>query len=444
MKRDFLRSAYSTVPAPSVQYESIEGVEETSHYGLGRYHPLHIDDRLHKRYRIVHKLGHGTFSTVWLAVDEKTTKYVAIKIGTADADRNEISILAQMAQRSGGNNIREQKTLLIPAVLDQFELSGPSGNHPCLVTLPARCSLREAKGAAEFGLFKIDVARSLAAQLIMAVSLVHDRGYAHGDLHLGNLFLQLPSSLDDLPVDQLYERYGQPVKRPIIRLDSNAVSGDPSVPSYAVPAVWLGVRGDKITLGEARLMLGDFGVAFRPGDKSRFESYTPLVLRPPEALFEPETPLTFASDIWSLGCVIFELLGHRTLLDGYFLASQDYITAQQVDLQGPMPPAWWKKWEERPKWYSEEGKPLSPACDVWSWERTFKEWVQDSRQEWKMGTLADDELLVLLKLLRSMLAWKPSERPDISNVLKSEWVRKWALPAYHQGLETLLPRAKLY
>ncbi|KAG6203846.1 hypothetical protein E4U34_000501, partial [Claviceps purpurea] len=62
-------------PPISGNYVYIEDVEDIGRYRLGGYHPIHIDDRLNKRYRIVDKLGHGSFSTVWLAVDEQTTKY---------------------------------------------------------------------------------------------------------------------------------------------------------------------------------------------------------------------------------------------------------------------------------------------------------------------------------------------------------------------------------
>lgn len=181
-------------------------------------------------------------------------------------------------------------------------------------------------------------------------------------------------------------------------------------------------------------MLSDFGVAFRPSDKSRVESYTPLVLRPPEAFFEPTTPLMFASDIWSLGCVIFELLAHRSLIDG-ILAPQDEITAQQIELQGLMPPEWWAKWEKRPKWYDEAGTPLSNASDIWSWERRFEQWVQSPRHSKDMETISEDEQDALFKLLGWMLAWRPSERPDAQKVLGTDWVTRWALPAFQKGLE---------
>ncbi|GKT64161.1 hypothetical protein ColTof4_06537 [Colletotrichum tofieldiae] len=224
-------------PAPPVEYGYVDGVEHLGDYRLGGYHPIKIDDRLNERYRVVHKLGHGTFSTVWLAVDEKLSKYVAVKVGTADAGCAELDVLSQFTQSAASHIKSENKPSLVPVVLDRFNLSVPNGTHTCLVTLPARCSLRDAKEAAGSSLIQLDVARSLAAQLVMAVSLVHSKGYAHGDLHLGNLLLQFPSSLDNLSIQQLYARYGQPEKESVVRLDTQAPSTDPGVPSYAVPSV---------------------------------------------------------------------------------------------------------------------------------------------------------------------------------------------------------------
>lgn len=196
--------------------------------------------------------------------------------------------------------------------------------------------------------------------------------------------------------------------------------------------MWLGIASDEITLNEAKLLLSDFGVAFRPLEESRFESHTPLVIRPPEAFFEPQTPLSFPSDIWSLGCVIFELFAHRSLIDG-ILTPQDEITAQQVHLQGILPSEWWKNWEKRSQWFDEAGKPLSNECDIWSWDRRFEQWIQEPRQSLGMDTIGDEERLKFLDMLKSMLSWRPRERPNIERVLEMEWMKRWALPAYERS-----------
>ncbi|KAG6175683.1 hypothetical protein E4U27_005980 [Claviceps purpurea] len=416
------------------KYQVIEDVENLNRYRLGGYHPIHIDDHLNERYRIVDKLGHGAYSTVWLAMDEQTTKYVAIKVGTSDADQVEFDILSHMAQSPLSDNIRKTNRMLIHPVLDHFEVSGPNGTHSCLVTPPARCNLRDVKGEGCDGILQLDAARSLTAQLAIALSLIHDRGYAHGDLHLGNLLLQLPSPIDGLSVEQLHARYSELEKHPVLCMKLGEPATDPSVPSYGVPPLSFDVPKDGIATGEALLTLCDFGVAFRPKDKSRFEAYTPLELRPPEAFFEPETPLTFASDIWSLGCVAFELFANFPLFFGY-LSEQEHITAQQVRVLGPMPPAWWKNWEARTKWYDEEGRPLIASSKPYTLKRRFQTCVQDPRLERGWDTFAEDELDALITLLLSMLAWSPSERLDISGVLRSDWMTRWALPAYQKCLE---------
>ncbi|KAF7552157.1 hypothetical protein G7Z17_g4490 [Cylindrodendrum hubeiense] len=430
--RIFSHVPRSTTSTSSFEYGYIEAVETLEDYRPGGYHAIQIDDRLHMRYRIVHKLGHGTFSTAWLALDEQTSKYAAIKVGTADADRREVDILSQLTTGVAASSHAADKASMIPMAIDCFSLDGPNGTHPCFVTVPARCSLMDAKEASDPRLLQLDVARSLAAQLVMAVALVHSQGYAHGDLHLGNLLLQLPSSLNNLSVEQLYARFGAPEPEPVIRLDGKPISSASGVPLQAIPPVWLGVASDKITLDEAKLLLSDFGVAFRPSNKSRFESNTPLVIRPPEALFEPTTPLSFASDIWSLGCTIFELLAHRSLIDG-ILTPQDEITAQQVHLQGSLPSEWWDKWEKRFKWFDEAGRSLSNERDIWSWERRFEQWIQEPRESCGMDIVNEEERVALLEMLHWMLAWRPRERPNAEDVLGTAWMKRWALPAYHES-----------
>lgn len=170
----YSNASQKAMSMPSVRYKYIEEVEVLEDYQPGGYHPVQINDTLHNdRYQIVHKLGHGTFSTAWLALDRNSSTYVAVKVGTADADKGEVDILSRLA-------MADVDETLIPRVLDSFIVKGPNGSHPCLVTTPARCSLIDTKDSSELGLFQLDVARSLAVQVIKAVAHVHSRGYAHG------------------------------------------------------------------------------------------------------------------------------------------------------------------------------------------------------------------------------------------------------------------------
>ncbi|KAF9768819.1 hypothetical protein IL306_013833 [Fusarium sp. DS 682] len=172
------------------------------------------------------------------------------------------------------------------------------------------------------------------------------------------------ASLNNLSTEQLYEKFGAPRLEPIIPLEEPSAPLPTGVPSHAVPPVWLGIASDELPLCDAKLLLSDFGVSFRPEENTQFESNAPLVVRPPEAFFEPTKPLTLQSDIWSLGCVIFELFAHRSLIDG-IIAPQDDITAQQVHLQGLPPSDWWnKRVDKRSKWFDENGRALSNDRDI--------------------------------------------------------------------------------
>lgn len=171
-------SMMSTTPSPRVLYEHIDDVERLECYQPGGYHPIEIGDHLHKRYRVVHKLGYGTFSTTWLAQDKTLSKYVAVKVGIADSGQKEVDILTRLSNPTlqDGNRGKE---LILP-MLDRFSVYGPNGTHPCFVTAPARCSLANTKEASSSRLFQLPVARSVAAQLAIAVAYTHRRGLVHG------------------------------------------------------------------------------------------------------------------------------------------------------------------------------------------------------------------------------------------------------------------------
>ena len=145
MSRVFSLTSYKeTVPVKKttrVLYEPIEDVEKMEYHEAGGYHPVKIGDYFHHRYRVVHKLGHGTYSTIWLARDEVSNRYVALKICTADSNPLENSVLSRLSQPQQSSHIDRD---LIPTISDIFNIQGPNGYHTCLVTRPARMSLSDA------------------------------------------------------------------------------------------------------------------------------------------------------------------------------------------------------------------------------------------------------------------------------------------------------------
>jgi serine/threonine protein kinase len=182
-----------TITKSSILYEPIEDVERMENYPAGGYQPVTIGDCLNDRYQVIHKLGHGTYSTIWLARDERLSRYVAVKVCTADSKSPENDVLSKLSNPRLSSKIGRA---MIPSILDKFSVQGPNGDHVCLVTSPARMSLSDAKNGLWIRLFQLEVARVLAAQLVIDVDYIHSQGFVHGDLHRGNILLQLSCDFD--------------------------------------------------------------------------------------------------------------------------------------------------------------------------------------------------------------------------------------------------------
>lgn len=151
-----------------VEYGWIDGVETLEEYVPGGYHPVLIGDILQDRYQVVDKLGYGGYSTIWLACDQEQLRYVAVKIGVSDPSlpQRELSILDKLSHES------------IPKEIDNFNVTGPNGTHPCYTMALAQGSLGDALSSP---MFPVAVGRVLAAKLILAVSYIHSQGFVHGD-----------------------------------------------------------------------------------------------------------------------------------------------------------------------------------------------------------------------------------------------------------------------
>lgn len=250
------------------------------------------------------------------------------------------------------------------------------------------------------------------------------------DLHLANILLRVPPGFHGLSQTQIYDQFGEPDPQPVVRNDGESRTAH--VPSNVYEAIWMGKPTEELTLDDAKLILIDFGVAFNPSQEQRLNSCAPIDIRPPETRFEPTTPLTFASDIWSLACAIWNLLAQRPIF-GEILATPDIITSQQVISLGRLPTAWWHKWETRRNFFAEDGTPIESRRTP-SWDTSFERDIQQPRREQSMGALDDKEAAAFTGLLRSMLAYKPEDRPTTKEILESEWMKEYALPEYEKSI----------
>ncbi|KAJ5172789.1 protein kinase [Penicillium capsulatum] len=112
-------------------YTSAVGAEPLHRYRQGGYHPVALGDQLRAgRYKVLHKLGWGGYSTVWAARDQRGARYVAVKVSVVESEHNgetrELLTMKELASR-------QPRLKHIVYLLDHFDLTGPNGSHKCLV-----------------------------------------------------------------------------------------------------------------------------------------------------------------------------------------------------------------------------------------------------------------------------------------------------------------------
>ncbi|OAR01410.1 hypothetical protein LLEC1_04069 [Akanthomyces lecanii] len=406
------------------EYKLIDGAERLEKYGPGGYHPILVGDRIRDRYEVVDKLGYGGWSTVWLVRDCHEKKYVALKVGIADSLPREIPILKALntqAQDPGAENV--------PRLLDVFTIDGPNGSHPCYTTVLALGNLRECSFSR---LFRLDVARILVYELTLAVAFVHSQGFVHGDIHLRNVLMPAQDSLNQMSIAEFRKAYGEPDSWPVERLDKQPLT--PNVPSTATIPLYLGKTAQKCTIKDARVLLSDFGESYAPAKEVRLgkDCHTPVDFRPPEAVLEPDTILSFPADVWSLATAIWDIVGMQALFSSAFYSDEE-VMCQIVDCFGPPPVEWYENWTNRGDFYDDTGAPKE-GRHVWpNIEAAFEERVKEFRRGADKGEFCNEEEEAFLDMIKQMLRYKPEERPTVQQVLQSHWMVNWAQRDYKRS-----------
>jgi serine/threonine protein kinase len=208
-------------------------------------------------------------------------------------------------------------------------------------------------------------------------------------------------------------------------------------------------EGENWTIEDARnLLLVDFGQASHlENDPIRAREHgIPMHYRCPETLMAPDEFITYSADIWALACTFWDLLGVGPLFYHTWTHRPfNEMIADQLDKLGTkeFPIAWRRIWERElleseisdqedddhyslP--YQEPGKTVmeqSPRFETGFHSRTQR---RHGRHK-GMPAFEEAEKQAILSLTRAMLVFDPKHRLDIKQVLGSEWMQHWALPA---------------
>ncbi|KZT32625.1 kinase-like protein [Sistotremastrum suecicum HHB10207 ss-3] len=430
----------------------MENVENIDGYTLGGYHPVAIGDVLGEgRYRILNKLGHGGASTAWLARDLHAPQdlsavegLVTLKIMFARLSSIPLTeppdLYISHKIHTFASSIRHTSKESIHTVRNHFFEESPNGRHLCLVSEFAGPSLRSLFDWFNSGMhwqkfgnrpphprrMRGDLCRKFAKQLANAVELTHSAGFIHADLTPSNILLKISKKvLSAHSVDQIF---GVPVTEELELCEGRVPS--PSAPKEVVAPMHVHhFCFPSPPLIKDEILLIDFGVSLDSDHPLPPDYYppTPIPYASPENLLESTTGS--ASDVWSLGCIIFEMRTTRPLFDTFF-HTRDAIFQEIVFTLGKLPNPWWTTWKsgsyEEEGWFDEISDPTKMVTIRQKLLQVGTNDDHDADDRGSMaakpGTRIDEEEIDLLEdLLLKMLKIHPEERITMREVVRHPW-----------------------
>lgn len=173
--QDFSNPRFPRInPSQQIEEETVPG------YLAIRYYPVRIGELFASRYQVVGKLGFGATSTVWLARDLQDRRHVALKIfirtaSWGNTQAPELPAYQRLAQgpahHHGRNAIRK--------LLDSFVVSGPDGEHQCLVHPPLWDNIRAYLECNPTGRLSTGVLALTLQQLFLALDYAQECRVVH-------------------------------------------------------------------------------------------------------------------------------------------------------------------------------------------------------------------------------------------------------------------------
>ncbi|KAK2770442.1 serine/threonine-protein kinase SRPK3 [Colletotrichum kahawae] len=206
---------------------------------------------------------------------------------------------------------------------------------------------------------KIEAAniKRILRHVLLGLSFLHDNGIVHGDLHSGNILFALEdlSSMERVALEQTTENS---------RIDRlHRIDGKPDkwAPEYL--AVTEPLSRHVLAGNDEAVKLSDLGGAFHSDDPAQ-SVITPLSLRAPEVILNE--PIGTGIDIWSFGCLAYELITGNALFQLRVFGSsdeglKDEHLIQLTDIIGPLPGHLLAKWPDAAKYYGPKGERLDAS-----------------------------------------------------------------------------------
>ncbi|KAK3624213.1 hypothetical protein LTR56_021149 [Elasticomyces elasticus] len=426
------------------RFERIAGAENFDHYALGGLRPVLLGEEFKEgRYTIVNKLGYGRDSTVWLAKDDVSgaDDHVAFKIYRADHPLSENWISDISAARTYNESMEllrqasdaNKQYVLLPHS-DSLTTGCPNGIrdvpgdgiHHVQVYPVAGPSIGDRTRVAKDYHLDITQAKRAIPQIALGLQFMHSHGIGHGDLHSDNILEQVHET--DLPLlTELFRTFAQTRNPKLLEGQPpgprywGGGCGEAGVPAYAVLAM-TPLLLDKLPTCRS-VAIADMGAMFKsPAQDKPGKRKCKVTNCAPERLMGLEYGLP--SDIWSLGCLIFEILFGRELFSLMAQTPDTCVLVEMIKRLGWPPNSLHQSWKQAQS---------SDSLGTPSGKRFFYD-IRETIETMRNGDAAlnvperledfsEEEISQLTDLLCSMVQYEPAARPTIAKVLDHPWMQ---------------------
>ena len=160
------------------------------------------------------------------------------------------------------------------------------------------------------------------------------------------------------------------------------------------------------------------GLAFLSADISKNPD-TPRCLRAPERLFD--SPLDQTIDIWSFGCLVYELLTGCALFPVMPGEHDDGHILRIIDQLGPLPERLFSQWGRSHMYYRSNGEQFNSMVDGPLIELFKGDPFATRFHKAKACEIDDNEEESVIDMLRQILRYEPEKRPCAEELLSHPW-----------------------
>nr|XP_055043878.1 SRSF protein kinase 3 [Misgurnus anguillicaudatus] len=373
-----------------------EDQEDSSDYCYGGYHPVQLGDVFNKRYKVLSKLGWGYFSTVWLCIDLRSGRHVAVKVlksgaGFTQAGQDEVTLLRCASGPTARNPLKER----IVQLLDEFKIAGVNGIHICLVLELLGPDLRCWQVCFGNPGLSLTCVKRVITQVLEGLVYLHTHcKIIHTDIKPENILLCLESQSSPHTAGGARSTYSSDIKAAILQIPGSAVN----------PGALENLRVKIADLGSSCWVYKHFSQEIQTRQYRSLEVLLGSDYGPP-------------ADIWSTACLAFELVTGDSLFEPKagpnFSLAEDHL-AHIIELLGKIPASVALSGKHSSEYFDRKGELLRiAALRPWG---LFEVLVEKYHLLLREASLFSDFLL-------RMLDFVPERRATAAQCLKHPWLQ---------------------